>query len=811
MAAILRDLRFGCRLLARQPGSTAVVVATFALGIGLSGTMFCLVHGASRQLPFPDPSRLVHLERSIPSQGLPGVEAPIHDVLDWSARQRSLEGLAAFHTGGADLSGAGLPPERYRAAFVSAGALPLLRVEPLLGRGFQPGEDAPGAEPVALLGYAVWRGRFGGDPGVVGRPVRIDGRAVTVVGVMPEGFRFPLREDLWLPLRIDALALPRGEGRLLEVFGRLRRGVSLDQARRDLDGVARQLAAEHPETNAGVGIAIKPYVEEFVPREVRGLLWTMLGAVLGVLLVACANVANLILARALLRGQEMAVRAALGAGRGAIARQVLVEALLAAAAGLVGGLVFAGAAVALFRSAVAATDPPFWVQFRLDVPALAWSAGAALVAALLAAWVPALQAAGQDPGEVLRGAGRGGSGFRMGRAVRALVVGEIAVTLALLAAAGLMIRTISNLRALDYGFPPAEVLTARLELPAADDPTGEARRRFAAELLGRLEALPGVRGAALTSHLPVTPAGATRLAVEGRAAARPEDLPVARQVAVSPGFLATLGLAPLAGRGFGGEDREDGLAVALLDAGLAARLFPRSPGVPGKSAVGRHVRIGDGRRWEPWRAIVGVVPDLYPAGPGVRDAGGVYIPLAQSDAADLHLMLRPAGAPLASAGAVRREVRGLDPGLAVGSVATLAEVIRRETWHYGVFGTLFLVFGGAALFLAAVGLGGVMAFAIARRTHEIGVRRAMGAGTGAIGRLVLGQAGTQVAAGLALGLVLALPLARAIRFVLFGVEPWDAPTFLGIAAVLVAACFAACLLPLARAVRIDPAAALRAP
>jgi predicted permease len=801
----MQNLRFGARLLGKQPGLTAVLILTFSLGIGLTGSMVCLVRGASRELPFDGAGRLIHLEHRIAARDLPGVEVPLHDFLEWRRRQSSFEGLAAFHLGSADLASPSQPPQRTRAAFMTANTLGLLRVRPRLGRGFLPGEDAPDAARVVLLGDSLWHSRFAGDPGIVGRSIRVNGEPTTVVGVLPPGFRFPLHEDVWLPLGMDPRQIRWGEGQGLEVFGRLRDGVSLRQARADLEAIVRQLAAEHPETNAGVEAVLKPYVEEFVPRPVRTLLWTMLGAVFGVLVIACVNVANLLLARTVLRSKEIAVRAALGASRRQIAAQLLTETLLTAVAGSLGALAFTAAAVAVFRRVIAATDPPFWIQFRIDLPVLAALAGLTLVAALLAGWVPALQASGQNVNEVLKDESRGASAFRVGRTVRVLVVSEIAVTVALLAAAGLMIRTIVNLRSMDYGFAPRAIVTARIDLPPRGYPTGAQRRRFFRDVEGRLAALPGVEAAALTSSLPVLPASSTAFALEGHAFGRERDLPRARQAVISPRFLDVLALRPRRGRAFGPEDREDSLPVALVNEGLASRFFP------GESPVGRRIQIMSGGRAEPWRTIVGVVPDLYLGGPEERDEPGIYTPVTQSDVASLSLMIRPVRAGVAVADPLRAEVQRLDPDLPLGAVTTLGEVIRGGTWHYGVFGALFFVFGGSALFLAAVGLSGVMAFSISRRTHEIGVRRALGARAPDIGWMILRQAGSQIASGLAVGAGLALLLTRAIRFVLFRVDPWEPWTFLAIVAVLVAACLAACLIPVGRAVRIDPAVALRQP
>ena len=794
-------LRQALRSLARQPALAAAAAFTFALGLGLAGAMFCLVRGILRELPFPDSGRLVHLELQAGAAGRAGV--PFHDLLDWRRRQTSFVGLAAYAAGGADLASPGQPPERVRATFATADLLALLGVAPALGRPLLAGEDDPEAPRVALLGDGLWRRRFGGDPGIVGRTVRLDGQPTTVVGILPAGFRFPLQEELWLPLRLDPRRLRRGEGQSLEVLGRLRDGVPLSRARQDMAAIVRRLAAEHPAPDAGTGVNVAPLIERYVPGQLRALLWTLLGAVLGVLLVAAANVANLLLARAARRGRELAVRAALGASRGRIARQLLAETCLTAAAGALAGLALTAGAVALVEDLVTARGAPFWMHVRLDLPALAVLAGLTLLAALLAGLAPALRASGGEVHAALRDAATGASGPRPGRLARALVVAEIAVTFALLAAAGAMARTVINLRTVDYGFDPAAVLTARVTLAPERTPDPAVRRRFFAELERRLAALPGVEAAALASQLPATPASPAPFALEGRPPLRPGEQPHARLVIAGPGLLAVLGLAPTAGRDFEPQGSADGPPVALINEAFRARYLP------GEDPVGRRLRLGPADRPEVWRTIVGMVPDLHLGGIDDSAPEGIYVPVAQSDAASLCLLVRPAGDPLALAGPVRRAVQDLDPALPVDRLATLAAVLRQGIWHYDLFGTLFLVFGGAALFLATVGLAGVVAGSTARRTHEIGTRRALGARGVEIGRLVLGQAGGQVAAGLVLGLLLALPLTGALRHVLFEVSPWDPWTLLAIAAVLLLAGLAACLAPLHRAVQVDPATALR--
>jgi len=805
MTGLLRDLRVAARSLSRHPGLASLAIVALALGIGLTGAMFSIVHGALRELPFAESQRLIHLERNNLAQDIESMEVPILDLLDWRQAQTSFEALAAFYTGTANMAGDGQRPERFEAAFISPQAFPMLRVEPALGRWFRAEEEGPAAAPVAILGYALWQERFAGDPDVLGRTVRINSEPHTVIGVMPEGFEFPIAQELWLPLRLDPAEYPRGsdEQTTLEVFGRLRDGVSLDQAALEMATVAQRLAREYPDSNAGVGSVLKPYTEEYVGEEPRQLLWTMLVAVFGVLLIACANVANLLLARAALRTREVAVRSALGAGRGRLLLGFLAEAAVLAAAGVVAGLALAWVGIAAFNRAIANTDPPFWIDIKLAPTELAFVVGLGLVAALFAGLVPALQGSGAGFNAVLKDESRGSSSLRLGRFGKALVVAEVALSCGLLVAAGLMIQSVVNLRTLDYGFAAEEVLVARLGLFENDYPDEVVRQRFFDEVTERLATLPGVETAALTTAPPGAGTGGDEVEIEGRDYARPQDVPVTRRALVTPGFFATYGSAVEVGRDFGPQDRQGAPPVVIVNRSFVRRQLN------GEDPLGRRVRLGGPEGGEPWRTIVGVAPDLVMGGWNEdSEQDGLYVPLAQSDARFVTLGVRTAGDPLALADAVRHEVNQVDPDLPLYWVDSLAGLIASNNWHYNVFGTLFMVFGFAALFLATVGLYGVMAFSVSRRTHEVGVRMALGAQTGQVVRLMFRQGATQLALGLLIGLGLALALSRAMVVALFRVEPWEPRIFLLVVALLAVTGAAACLLPARRAARVDPVVAL---
>lgn len=805
MSEIVRELRAASRIITRSPGTAVIAVLALALGIGLTTVMFSIVYGALyRGLPFADADRLLHLERANPSQDIESMGVPIHDYLDWRDAQGSFEELAAFYTGTVNLSG-GDRPERYRGAFITANGFEPLGVRPAVGRLFAEGEDVPGAPPVVLLSHHVWRDRYDRDPAVVGRTIRVNGEAATVVGVMPEGFRFPILEDVWVPLRLDPAELARGEGTWLEVYGRLREGVTVERARAEMSTIAQRIAGEHPETNEGVVPLIKPYTEEFIGPEETRVLWVMLGAVSLVLLIACANVANLLLARTTVRVRDLAIRTAIGAKRSRIVGGLLLEALVLALAGLVLGAGIAWGGIELFDRAVADTNPPFWLVFDLDLPILLFMAALTGGAALVAGLFPALQASSADVAEILRDESRGTSSFRLGRLSRVLVTAEVAFSAGLLAASGLMMKGMVNLRGLEYPFATENVLTARLALFESEFPEEEQVQGFYRDLVTRLRSATG-SPASLTTALPGLGSGGQRIALEGEVYATEEDRPFLRRVVVAPGFLEVFDVGVLQGRALDERDGREDLPAAMINESMAERHFE------GQDPLGRRFREGPDDEKGVWRTVVGVVPDLYMEGVGNPDADpeGYYVPLAQvEDARFMSIVVRARGDALSLTPTVRETVSALDPDLPLYYVDTLQGAIDDSTWFYGIFGTLLATFGVAALFLASVGLYGVMAFSVSRRTREMGVRMALGAAARDVLRLVLRQGAIQVTVGLLLGLGLAVLLGQGLQLILFEVKPWDPVVYLLISAVLAGTGILATAIPAHRATRVDPTEALR--
>ena len=511
MRTALNDVWFGARMLLKRPGLSVIAVVALALGIGLTTSMFSIVYGlVLRGLPFEDPDALVAISRTRPAQNVQFMPVTIHDFEDWRVQQTSFEHLAAYIGSTVNVSGTEGQPIRYTGTGANAQLFDLLRVQPIMGRTFRPEEDHPSTPAVMVLSYRAWQARFQGDPDIVGRTVRANSELTTIVGVMPEHFDFPGQIDIWTPLRLDPLAFPRGSSRPgrglaeLQAIGRLKAGVSIEQAQTEMTAIAERLTTAYPESNGGVGVIVRPVLDAFLGSETPALLYTMLGAVFGVLLIACANVANLLLVRTIQRSKEVAVRTALGASRGRTVVQVLAEAFVLSVVGAVVGLGVAKVGVDYFNGALAVVQMPLWLEIALDPVAVACVIGLTCLATVFAGLVPALRASRTDVNEILNDEARGSSGVRLGRISHGLVVAEIALSCALLVAAGLMISTVTNVSQFDYGFDTDHLFTARLGPLNSDYPTAQNKQQFYDDLLRRLDDQPGIRSASLTSNLPAS-------------------------------------------------------------------------------------------------------------------------------------------------------------------------------------------------------------------------------------------------------------------------------------------------------------------
>jgi predicted permease len=790
-----------------------VAVLTIGLGIGAVTFGSSIVYAVMfKGPPVRDVDRLIVLqERQREDDDQVGV--PPKDYKDLSQALTSFEVLSGFYTGTVNVAGDEGPPDRYSGGFVSAHTLSMTGVPPLMGRTFREGDDVPGAPALVVIGYNPWRVRFGSDPNVIGKTVRVNGESAEIIGVMPEGFRFPFDQDVWVPYRVDLAPLPRRGGFPLQVMGYLKPDVSLEAAAAEVEAAGLRLAEQYPEENQDIRVGIKTFNQEAVPPEIVVMMSIMMAMVVGVLMVACANVANVLLARSIVREREVAVRSALGAERWRVVRQLLVEAVVVGLVGGALGLAIAHGSLILFEISLGDLQRPYWMVFRLSGPVLAFTTLMTLLASVAAGIWPALRASGGDTGTILRDESRGSSGLRTGRFTQSLVVAELAVSCGLMIAAGLMIHTLARLNQLELGFEPGPVMTARIGLFENDYPDPDARSRFYHELLDRLSAEPGVQSAALAQQLPATGAmsGNVGFEIEGERYEEREALPEANTLAVSSGFFETFGVRLAEGRGFERPESErGGEPVAVVSRSFVQRYLG------GRPALGQRVRIapqeGEDRTW---LRIVGVAEDAHP---GIQAFGGggsvrfeaVYTPLAQLDLRFMSIAVRAAGAPRDAVQAIRRAVTAQDPNLPIYFVYTMEEAIRRTQSFHRIFGSLFVIFGTSALFLAAVGLYGVMDFSVSSRMREMGVRTALGASRGKVFRLVLGRVAAQLAIGATLGVAFGAGLAFPLSSTFYGIERWDLLVYGGIVLVMSVTAFAATIAPAWRAVRVDPVVALRA-
>jgi len=804
MQALLRDVRYAWRSLLRSPGLTIVATLALTLGIGLTTTMFSIVYGAlMRGLPYPDGDRIMAIGRANPAKDIRNQSLPIQDFVDYRKQQQTFTDLAGSTSGTIYVSG-DEKPERFTGAWITANMFDVVGVRPLLGRTFRAGEDTPAGEKVAILSYTMWQQRYGADRNIIGHQLRVNGVPHTVVGIMPENFLFPDNDQIWVPLQTDPLSSPRGQGQFLSVIGKLKPGVSLDQGTVDLATISKRLAAEYKESNEGFTATVRNFVDQYIGNEPRQLLYTMLGAVFFVLLIACANVANLLLDRAAHRTKEVGIRTALGASRSHVVRQFLTEALVLSLVAAMLGVGVAYLGIGAFNRAITVTQVPFFIDIRLHPQVLLFTIAIAILTTLVSGAIPAIQSSRADINEVLKDESRGASSFRIGRISRGLVMLEVALSCGLLVAAGLTIKSVTKLGNMNPGFTTKNVFTARVGFPVAYTDT-VAQARFFDQAIERVAGLPGVQSAAIAVGLPGAQQGlnGTRFSLEGETYTKDKDYPTTRGTSVSPAFFSTLNIPIITGRGFTTADREGSLPVAIITRSFAAKYFKD------KDPIGRRVRGGTAQSKAPWLTIVGVAGDVFTGDQKEPFSPVLFQPFAQQRSSFAYITARTAGAPMSLTAGVRTAVSSLNPDIPLYWVQTLDTAIAQQLWFVRVFGTMFVIFGGVALFLASVGLYAVMSFSVSRRIREVGIRMALGAQARDVVGMIFRQGIVQLAIGMTLGLALAFGIARLLSVILFQVEPRDPVIFSGVAAVLVAVGMLACLVPARRATLVDPLVALR--
>jgi putative ABC transport system permease protein len=727
-----------------------------------------------------------------------------HDLVDWRERQTSFDGLAGYYVGTMNLAGTERPV-RFEGGFVSANTFDLLGVSPALGRPFLAADDDPAAPLVVIIGHNLWRNSFQSEAAIVGTTLRVNGQEAEVVGVMPPGFAFPAGQDLWLPLRSDLDTLERGEGLRIDVVGRVRDGLTVGQARAELEVISSEIADLHPATNRGTLALVEPLDYRYVDREMRLVLTAMFGSVLLVLAIACANVANLLFVRFAGRERELAVRSALGAGRLRLLVHVLSQCLVISVVAALIGFWLAEAGVRYMFDLLRARweEQPFYADATVDWRSVLFAALAVVAVTVLAGLVPALRASSTRVGPLLRSGGRGLSGSPLGRMSRALVTFEIALSCVVLVCSGLLVRSVVKLGTVEIGATTDGVLAGRIGLFESVYPEPEDRLRLFGALEERLAALPGVEQATLSTSLPGTFAYGSYYSIEGEERAADARPRVAEYAIVVPGYFQFFEVPVIAGRALRSGDGADASKVAVISDRLAELLG----GV--EVAVGQRVRLGEGDDEGEWITVVGVVPTVLQGSVRNDTAPTIYLPLAQHDARFMSVALRTAGDPLALAEALRQAVMELDPDLPVYWLRTLDDWVDRERFIPRFLAGIFSLFGVAGLVLAAVGLYGVLAFTVVQRTQEFGLRRALGA----TGRTLIGflarESALQLTIGLALGLLLATGFGRLLAGELHGVAPFDPLTYGLVAGALAAAAVVALMLPVRRALAVHPADALR--
>jgi putative ABC transport system permease protein len=802
---LVQDVRYGLRRLTRAPGFTAIALLTLALGIGANSAIFTVVNGVLfRPLPFPEPDRLVGVYH-VYDGGMRPMSPP--NFLDLRARTRTLADIAASAGGTFTLTGSG-DPIRLEGARVSGSFFDVLGIPPMLGRVFRVQDNETGQHRVAMLSYALWRDRFGSDPQIVGKPITLDGDPFIIVGVMPEGFAYPAKTPLWIPLEYDEVFRVKNRGAwYLRVVGRLAPGASAESAAREIEGLGAQLEREYPNFNTRVGMTVDPLRAHMV-KGVRTALLILLGAVGFVLLIACANVANLFLARAVQREGEMAIRAALGGSRVRLVRQLLTESLLLAIAGGTAGLLLAVWGTDLLIR-LKPQGIPRLDDVRIDGAVVAFTACMTIVTGIIFGCMPAWQSTRTDLAGSLKDSARGAVGQAGMRRLRgALVVAEMALAVLLLTGAGLLIRSFAHLQGVDPGFRTNSALTMRLSLPDRGYDTDEKRAAFFDTLLDRIQATPGVRSASAISYRPMS--GNTfniSFSVAGRPKLKPADEPTVEVRVITPDHFKTLGIPLRRGRPFTRADSASAMPVVLLSESAARKHFPN------EDPIGRRIELGWGRKDKDAKVggeVVGIVGDVKESGLNEPNEPELYVPYDQVSIGAMTLIVRTDVPPMSLASAVQQYVRQADASLAVSQAETLDNVLAESISQSRFYMLLLGTFAAVALLLAAIGIFGVMSNAVAHRTREIGIRLALGAEASQVRGLVLRQALLLASVGIAVGLAASLQLTKLLRTLLFELSPTDPITLAGVALVLLGVALLASYLPAWRASRVDPLAALKA-
>ena len=804
-AEFWQDLQYAWRMLRKNPGFTIVAVTALALGIGANSAIFSVVNTVLlRPLPYQHPEQVVMVWEDATFAGFPRNTPAAANYFDWRAQNHVFTGMAALAQRSFNLTGTG-EPERLDGRRVSAGLFSLLGVEPQLGRAFLSEEDAPGRGHVVILSHDLWQRRFAADPGIVGKPINLNGESFTVVGVMPRQFQLPNhRDQLWVPIAFDAKEAGNRGNHYLEVIARLKPGVTMEEARAEMNGIAHRLEKQYPEDNTRIGIVLVP-IREQVVGDIRPALLVLLGAVGFVLLIACANVANLLLARAAVRQKEIALRLALGAGRTRLTRQFLTESLLLATLGGGLGLLLAIGGLDLLKTFIPETVSQAQA-ISMDSRVLLFTMLVSLLTGVIFGLAPATQASRFDLNETLKEGGRDSSSGNKGTRIRGLlVIGEVAVSFLLLIGAGLLINSFLHLRNLDPGFRADHLLAMKVELPELKYPDQAGRATFYNELTRRVKGLPGVESAAVASNLPLTYDGDSILiAVEGRPDPPPDQRRDVVTRVVGPGYFKTMGIPLVQGREFTERDKDESVWAVVISEKTAHYFWP------GENPIGKRLKPGLSASTSRWREVIGVVKDVrqndFVADPKLQ----MYLTYEQCDWFQPNaLVVRTGVDPLSLGATVRRTVWQIDKDQPVSDIRTMDQIVSAAVARQRFSMLLLGVFASLALLLAAVGIYGVMSYSVAQRTHEIGIRMALGAQRSDVLKMTIRQGLRLAVIGVVIGIAAGLLLTRVMSSLLFGISPTDPLTFATISLVLMGVALVASYVPALRSMKVDPMVALR--
>jgi putative ABC transport system permease protein len=812
MTTLAQDLKYALRVLRKSPGFTAAAILVLALGIGANTAIFSVVNAVLlRPLPFQDSSRLVQIWHVPPPKNFPGMttfSVSAANYVDWQQQNHAFEHLAIYSFTSFNFT-AGDQPEAIQGAGVSPDFFSTLRSQPILGRTFAPEEDQLGHSHVILLSHAIWKSHFAANQNIVGQNIALDGQNYTVVGVMGPDFRFPDWAKVWTPMAwTDAQRQVRGEHHYL-VIGRLKPGVQLPQAQAEMNTISSRLEQQYPEDDKGWGAILVPLREQIV-GDVRPALLILLGAVAFVLLIACANVANLTLAKTFARRKEIAIRAALGASRGRVLQQVLAESILLSLAGGAVGLLFARAGTSLITNFLADSLPRS-TEIGLDGWVLCFTLGVSLLTGIAAGLVPALRMTKPDVNEALKQGGRTGSDSAGSRIRSLLVVSEVALSLVLLIGAGLMIRSLSLLRGLNPGFDPSNVVTMTVVVPRTKYATPLQEVQFFDAALNRVQGLPGVESAGVIDDLPLDPSGSHQpIVIEGRPVTQMSEQPEVDVRLISPGYIHALRVPLRQGREFSAADTADRPPVVLISETLAQRFWPN------ENPIGKHLTMtfSSGKPKE----IIGIVGDVKLDGLDVTaPSATLYVPFSQLsvpaigtwNSFPMSLVVRAASQPTNLVSAVTNAIHEVDRQTPVVEVATMDQLMSNSVSQRRFNMLLFAAFAGLAVLLAAVGIYSVLAYAVRRRVREIGIRMALGAQISDVLRMVVIEGMTPTLIGMAIGVAGALALGRVLSTLIYGVQATDPLTFVGVSAILAAVALLASIIPAYRATRVEPVKALR--